>query len=60
MGRDPNDQMIPIAFVVVKGETKDSWSWFLEVLTSNLGGIPLCKTYTFISDKQKMCMAGLF
>jgi len=23
--RDPNDHMLPIAFVVVEGETKDSW-----------------------------------
>lgn len=26
IGRDPNDQMLPIAFAVVEGETKDSWS----------------------------------
>jgi len=25
IGRDPNDQMFPIAFVVVEGETKESW-----------------------------------
>lgn len=24
IGRDPNDQMFPIAYVVVEGETKDS------------------------------------
>jgi len=25
IGRDPNDQMLTIAFVVVEGETNDSW-----------------------------------
>lgn len=54
IGRDPNCQMLPISFVVVEGETKDSWSWFLELLTSDLGGVRLCKTYTFISDQQKV------
>nr|KYP76401.1 hypothetical protein KK1_020643 [Cajanus cajan] len=27
--KDPNDQMIPICFAVIKGETRDSWEWFL-------------------------------
>jgi hypothetical protein len=26
VGRDPNDNIYPIAMVVVEGETKDSWS----------------------------------
>lgn len=46
--------MLPIAFAVVKGETKDSWSWCLELLTSDLGGVRLCNTYTFISGQQKV------
>jgi len=29
IGIDPNDQMLPIVYVVVKVETKDTWSWFL-------------------------------
>jgi hypothetical protein len=29
IGRDPNDQMFPIAIAVVKGETRESWEWFL-------------------------------
>ncbi|XP_050920069.1 uncharacterized protein LOC127137673 [Lathyrus oleraceus] len=53
IGRDPNDPMLQIAYDVVEGETKDSWSWFLELLTADLGGVRLCKTYTFISDQQK-------
>jgi len=45
IGRDPNDQIMPIAFVVVEGETKKSWAWFLELLVGDLGGVSLCKTY---------------
>jgi len=29
VGRDPNDQMLPLAYVVVEVECKESWSWFL-------------------------------
>lgn len=32
LGRDPNDQMMPIALDVVEEETKDSWAWFLDLL----------------------------
>ncbi|CAK8568773.1 unnamed protein product [Lathyrus sativus] len=32
IGRDPDDQMIPISLVVVEAETKDSWPWFLYFL----------------------------
>ncbi|XP_058767955.1 uncharacterized protein LOC131641676 [Vicia villosa] len=56
ISRDPNDQMFPITFSVMEGETKDSWSWFQELLISDLGGTRLCKTYTFVSDQQKLLM----
>jgi hypothetical protein len=56
IGRDPNDQMLPIAYAVVEGETKESWKWFLELLIADLGGSRLCKTYTFISDQQKVIL----
>jgi hypothetical protein len=54
IGRDPNDQMLPIAFAVVEGETKDSWTWFLQLLINDLGGPSCCSTYTFMSDQQKV------
>lgn len=54
IGRDPNGQMLPIAFVFMEGEIKDSWSWFLELLIAYLGGVRLCNTYTFISDQQNV------
>ncbi|XP_058742069.1 uncharacterized protein LOC131614513 [Vicia villosa] len=53
IGRDPNDQMLPIAFAVVEGENRDSWTWFLELLIDDLGGKNECLTYTFMSDQQK-------
>ena len=56
IGRDPNDQMLPVAYDVVEGETKESWKWFLELLIADLGGSRLCKTYTFISDQQKVIL----
>jgi hypothetical protein len=54
IGRDPNDQMLPIAFAVVEGDTKDSWTWFLQLLINDLGGPSCCSTYTFMSDQQKV------
>ena len=42
IGTNLNDQMLPIVFVVVEYETKDSWSWFLELLISDRGGLRLC------------------
>ena len=39
---DGNDEMYPIAFAVCKGETKDSWSWFLELLLADIGTMREC------------------
>ncbi|XP_058776275.1 uncharacterized protein LOC131650589 [Vicia villosa] len=53
VGRDPNDQMLPIALAVVEAETRDSWAWFFDLLVNDLGGPEICKNITFISDQQK-------
>ena len=37
VGRDPNDQMLPLAYVVVEVECKDSWTWFLQLLIEDVG-----------------------
>lgn len=29
----------PIAYAVTKGETRDSWNWFLENLISDIGPV---------------------
>jgi hypothetical protein len=54
IGTDPNDQMLPIAYAVVEGETKETWAWFLELLVNDFGGPDKCGWYTFISDQQKV------
>ncbi|XP_014490789.1 uncharacterized protein LOC106753486 [Vigna radiata var. radiata] len=53
VGRDGNEQMLPIAYCVVEVENKDSWRWFLELLVDDLGGPEICSIFTFISDQQK-------
>jgi hypothetical protein len=35
--RDPNDHMLHIAIAMVEGETRDSWTWFLNLLINDLG-----------------------
>ncbi|XP_058202944.1 uncharacterized protein LOC131317406 [Rhododendron vialii] len=52
VGRDDNNQMYPIAMAVVESELKDSWTWFLELLTYVIGK-PEDKGWIFISDGQK-------
>jgi hypothetical protein len=54
IGRDPNDQMLPVALAVVEGETRESWTWFLELLINDLGGPQVSKKITFMSDQQKV------
>ncbi|KAK8605627.1 hypothetical protein V6N13_102403 [Hibiscus sabdariffa] len=36
IGRDGNNQMFPVAWVVVEGEGKESWKWFLTKLMQDL------------------------
>lgn len=36
VGRDLNDQYLPLAFVVVENEIKDSLKWFLELLVADI------------------------
>ncbi|XP_058783323.1 uncharacterized protein LOC131658000 [Vicia villosa] len=49
VGRDPNDQYLPVAFAVVKSDTKDTRSWFMKLLIEDIGDGRWC----FISDQQK-------
>lgn len=52
VGRDGNNQQYPLAMAVVESELKDSWIWFLELLTDVIG-TPADKEWVFISDRQK-------
>ncbi|KAK4381661.1 hypothetical protein Sango_2945900 [Sesamum angolense] len=53
LGRDANDNMWPIAFVVVLVENREAWTWFLRELLDDLGGVESSHKWTFISDRQK-------
>jgi hypothetical protein len=56
IGRDSNDNIYPIAIVVVESECRDSWSWFLETLVVDLEPAPNgLRGWTFIFDRQKVC-----
>lgn len=52
VGVDPNDCIFPIAYAVVETESTETWSWFLQLLASDLG-IGNNKDWTFMSDRQK-------
>ncbi|XP_073220694.1 uncharacterized protein [Cicer arietinum] len=52
VGKDGNNQMIPIAYAVVEAETKDLWQWFLDLLLEDLNNVQH-KQYAFISYQQK-------
>ncbi|XP_047178286.1 uncharacterized protein LOC124845263 [Vigna umbellata] len=59
VGRDPNDQYFPLAFVVVENECKDTWRWFLTLLLDDIEGID-CQRWIFISDQQKGLMTTFY
>jgi hypothetical protein len=54
VGRNANNNMYPIAIAVVEAEIKESWTWFLECLVSDLGSHARHVRPTFISDRQKV------
>ncbi|XP_074323468.1 uncharacterized protein LOC141660384 [Apium graveolens] len=52
VGRDGNNQMFPICYVVVESENTDSWRWFITLMKDDLeleNGFGV----TVISDQQK-------
>lgn len=51
--RDGNNQIFPIAYVVVEVETKDSWEWFLHLLLEDLSAFNQ-RAHAFISDQHKV------
>ncbi|XP_012837504.1 PREDICTED: uncharacterized protein LOC105958046 [Erythranthe guttata] len=53
VGLDPNNNIYPISYAIVEGETKDIWLWFLKLVDSDLEIEQNQHTWTFMSDKQK-------
>ncbi|KAL4388980.1 hypothetical protein GQ457_09G022140 [Hibiscus cannabinus] len=58
VGIDANDCIYPIVVAAVEAETQDSWCWFLQLLTEDLG-IVNSHHVTFMSDKQKGLIESL-
>ncbi|WVY94961.1 hypothetical protein V8G54_034049 [Vigna mungo] len=46
VGRDANEQILPIAYAILE-------TWFLDLLIGDLGGKDVCGACTFMSDQQK-------
>ncbi|XP_038688330.1 uncharacterized protein LOC119987479 [Tripterygium wilfordii] len=52
IGRDGNNQMFPVAWVVVMVENTETWTWFLNLLRHDIGTAE-GEGWTLISDRQK-------
>jgi hypothetical protein len=59
VGKDGNNQMMPIAFAIVEAETKESWAWFINILMEDLNSIHYRK-WSFISDQQKVVLLDIY
>ena len=53
VGRDANNQMYPLAIVVVEAESKSSWTWFMKNLISVIDRHEE-RGWCFMSDRQKV------
>ncbi|CAL2260830.1 unnamed protein product [Prunus armeniaca] len=52
IGIDPNNETWVLAYAVVEIETRESWTWFIDLLAKDVD-IVNSYEWTFISDKQK-------
>ncbi|XP_017428799.1 uncharacterized protein LOC108336863 [Vigna angularis] len=52
LGRDTNDQKLPIAYVIVEVENKDAWKWFMKLLVEDLGGEPVHHVHSYQINKS--------
>ncbi|KAG6509423.1 hypothetical protein ZIOFF_027413 [Zingiber officinale] len=58
VGIDPNNNIFPICYALGERETKDSWTWFLRLLDSDIGFVNQ-HAWTFMSDKQKGLISAI-
>ncbi|KAK4388259.1 hypothetical protein Sango_2432500 [Sesamum angolense] len=56
--RDVNDNMFPIAMVVVQAEHRENWTWFFRELLDDIGGLRT-SMWSFISDRHKGLIEAL-
>ena len=47
VARDHNEEYFPLAYAIMEVETKDSWTWFINLLLTDIGQN---RRWTFISD----------
>ncbi|XP_071739245.1 uncharacterized protein [Rutidosis leptorrhynchoides] len=52
VGLDCNNGIYPLAYAIVESECLSSWTWFLELVASDLE-LNEMSNFTFISDRQK-------
>ena len=50
---DGNNAFFVIAYAIVESESKDTWSWFLQLLLGDIGDYKE-HGYNFITDQQKV------
>ncbi|XP_057538141.1 uncharacterized protein LOC130815669 [Amaranthus tricolor] len=58
VGRDPNEQMYPLAWAVVEGENNESWQWFISELKKSVphdNG----KEWILISEKHQSILRAV-
>ncbi|GJY55931.1 ribonuclease H-like domain-containing protein [Tanacetum coccineum] len=53
VGLDSNNEIYPLAYVLVEAESKSPWCWFLQCLGNDIDLHPN-SNFTFISDRQKV------
>jgi len=58
IGRDPNNQIYPIAWAVVDSESNDNWQWFIHRLKIDFG-LGMGDLVTIISDQHKGLIHGV-
>ncbi|XP_013639243.1 PREDICTED: uncharacterized protein LOC106344401 [Brassica oleracea var. oleracea] len=58
IGRDPNNQIYPIAWAVVNSESNDNWQWFIHRLKIDLG-LGMGDLVTIISNQHKGLIHGV-
>ena len=51
VGRDPNNEYFHFTYAVIEAETKETWTWFLNLLLADIGD---GNKWVFISDQQKV------
>ncbi|KAK9989435.1 hypothetical protein SO802_029674 [Lithocarpus litseifolius] len=57
--RDPSEEYFPLAYAVVEAESKDSWTWFINLLLADIGVVQ-----TFIDNwpqyEHRICCRHLY